>query len=118
MSILVKVPTQLRGLTQGFAQVETTGATVSEALTDLGRSYPGVLERILDEGGNIRRFVNVYLEDENVRFLDGVDTEIEEGNVIAIIPAVAGGSPLLERDGLRDLARSSMETDDGRWRLV
>lgn len=91
MSIVVKVPTQLRGLTQGSAQVEISGATVSEALTDLGRSYSGVLERILDEDGSIRRFVNVYVEDENVRCLDGLDTKIEQSDVLAIIPAVAGG---------------------------
>ena len=92
MSIKVKVPTQLRSFTGGRDQVEIAGGTVSEALAELGKNHPGVLERILDEDGTIRRFVNVYLDDENVRFLDGLDTKLGEGDVLAIIPAVAGGA--------------------------
>ena len=92
MSVSVRVPTQLRNLTDGRSDVEATGASVSEVLADLERSHPGVLERVVDEGGVLRRFVNIYLDDENVRFLDGLQTSVAEGDVLSIIPAVAGGS--------------------------
>ena len=92
MPIVVKVPTQLRTFTAGRACVTADGETVSEALANLGRNHPGVLQRIVDDEGAIRRFVNIYVDEENVRFLEGLDTKLDEGNVLAIIPAVAGGS--------------------------
>lgn len=92
MSIVVSIPTQLRSLTGGSAQVTATGATVGEIVAHLAHTHPGISERLLDESGDLRRFVNVYLDDENVRFLDGLSTPVAEGSKISIIPAVAGGA--------------------------
>lgn len=89
--IVVRVPTQLRPLTQGVAEVKVDGATVGEALSALGEKFPGFAERIFDDSGAIRRFVNIFLADEDVRFLDGIDTKVLSGQMISIIPAVAGG---------------------------
>lgn len=91
MSVTVKIPTQLRTLTAGASEVEASGATVGALIEDLERNHPGIRERIVDEAGALRRFVNVYLDDEDVRFLQGLDTELTESNKISIIPAVAGG---------------------------
>ena len=92
MSIVVSIPTQLRGLTGGSAQVTAAGATVGEIVAHLSATHPGISERLLDDTGDLRRFVNVYLDDENVRFLDGLATPVAEGSKISIIPAVAGGA--------------------------
>jgi molybdopterin synthase sulfur carrier subunit len=91
MSILVKVPTQLRTLTGGEAQIEAAGTTVREVVADIETSHPGIGARLLDEGGSLRRFVNIYVDEEDVRFLNGIDTEIPEGAKLSIIHAVAGG---------------------------
>lgn len=96
MSVTVKIPTQLRTLTGGASEVEGAGATVSALIEDLERHHPGIRERIVDESGALRRFVNIYLDDEDVRFLEGIDTRLEEGAKVSIIPAVAGGSYALE----------------------
>jgi molybdopterin converting factor small subunit len=87
----VKIPTQLRQLTDGRDQVAATGTTVAEIITDLDHSYPGMAERLLDDGGNLRRFLNVYVNDEDIRFLDGLATPVEDHASLSIIPAVAGG---------------------------
>ena len=92
MSVTVRVPTQLRSLTDGVADVPVDGSTVGEVLAALGKSYPGFAERLFDDDGNLRRFVNVFLADEDVRFLDGVDTPVTAGQVVSIVPAVAGGA--------------------------
>jgi molybdopterin converting factor small subunit len=92
MSVKVKVPTQLRSLTDGADEVPAMGAKVSELIDDLESHYPGMRERLLDDDGRLRRFVNLYLDDEDIRFLQGLDTEIPEGARVSIIPAVAGGS--------------------------
>ena len=91
MSIKVKIPTQLRSLTDGASEVEASGGTVAALIEDLERNHPGIRERIMDETGALRRFVNVYLDDEDVRFLKGIDTELGDGARVSIIPAVAGG---------------------------
>jgi molybdopterin converting factor small subunit len=91
MSVTVKIPTQLRNLTGGSSEVEASGATLAELIDDLESSHPGIKERLVDESGALRRFVNVYLGDEDVRFLDGIQTEVSEGGSVSIIPAVAGG---------------------------
>ena len=88
---LVKIPTQLRTLTGGAEEVDAGGATLSELIESLEASHPGVKERLMDEGGQLRRFVNVYLNDEDVRFLDGLGTAIPDDARVSIIPAVAGG---------------------------
>jgi molybdopterin converting factor small subunit len=87
----VKIPTQLRQLTDGHDQVAATGTTVAEIITDLDQRYPGMAERLLDDGGNLRRFLNVYVNDEDIRFLDGLATPVEDHASLSIIPAVAGG---------------------------
>jgi sulfur-carrier protein len=87
----VKIPTQLRQLTDGEAEVQATGGTVGELIGDLESRHPGIKERLLDDSGQLRRFVNVYVNDEDVRFEKGLDTEIPDGGRVSIIPAVAGG---------------------------
>jgi molybdopterin converting factor small subunit len=91
MSITIRIPTQLRQLTGGQGEVSVEAVTVGEALRALDGTNPGFGERIFDESGALRRFVNVFLADEDVRFLQGVDTPVAEGAVISIVPAVAGG---------------------------
>ncbi len=91
MSISVKIPTILRTYTGGSADVAVTGETLSEALADLDRQYPGIGARVLDDDGKLRRFVNVYVNDDDVRFLEDLATSTPDGASISIIPAVAGG---------------------------
>lgn len=91
MSIAVKVPTILRTYTGGTADVTVTGATLSDALADLDAQYPGIAARVLDDQGRLRRFVNVYVNDDDVRFLEDLRTPTPDGSSISIIPAVAGG---------------------------
>jgi molybdopterin converting factor small subunit len=91
MSITVKIPTQLRTLTDGAPEVTATGSTIADVVSDLDSRHPGFGERLLDDSGSLRRFVNLYLDDEDVRFLKGLDTEVREGARLSIIPAVAGG---------------------------
>jgi sulfur-carrier protein len=91
MSLTVRVPTQLRNLTGGAGEVEVEGATVGEALKALDAAHPGFADRLFDESGSLRRFVNVFLADEDVRFLDGLATPVSEGQTLSIVPAVAGG---------------------------
>lgn len=91
MSVKVRVPTQLRNLTEGTGEVEASGATVGDVIDDLENRHPGIKARLLDDSGSLRRFVNVYLDDEDVRFLKGLQTEVPEGARLSIIPAVAGG---------------------------
>ncbi len=91
MSVKIRIPTPLRKLTADEAEVEATGSTVREVLDDLETSHPGLKERLCDEQGELRRFVNVYVGEEDIRFLKGLDTEIGDGQLVSIIPAVAGG---------------------------
>lgn len=92
MSVRVRIPTQLRPFTRGLSEVEADGANVGEVITALGESYPGITERMFDDAGTLRRFVNIYLGDEDIRFLEGLITPVGEDDHLAIIPAVAGGS--------------------------
>jgi len=92
MSVKVKIPTQLRTLTDGATEVPASGSTVAEVVADLEAQHPGMRERLMDGSGSLRRFVNVYIDDEDVRFLQGLDTEVGDGAKVSIIPAVAGGS--------------------------
>ena len=91
MTVNVRIPTQLRPLLGGAAEVEATGATVAGVIEDLGGRFPGFASRLLDDEGRLRRFVNLYVDDEDVRFLQGLDSPVEPGSRISIIPAVAGG---------------------------
>jgi len=90
MSVEVRIPTILRTYTGGEKVVTAQGASLQELVANLDVSYPGIGERLLDESG-LRRFVNVYLNDEDVRFLDGLGTEVADGDSVTILPAVAGG---------------------------
>lgn len=89
--VTVRIPTPLRSATGGAAEVVCNGTTVGECVEDLERQHPGIKERICDPDGSIRRFVNVFLGDEDIRFLSGTDTPVEDGASMSIIPAVAGG---------------------------
>ena len=87
----VRIPTQLRNLSGGAAEVDLEGETVADLLRDLDRRHPGFAERLFDESGGLRRFVNVFVAEEDIRFLDGVDTPVAPNQVVSIVPAVAGG---------------------------
>ncbi|HLV71828.1 MAG TPA: MoaD/ThiS family protein [Vulgatibacteraceae bacterium] len=90
-TVSVRIPTILRSYTGGEAEVKADGSTLRAVIADLESSYTGISARILDDNGKIRRFVNVYVGEEDVRFADGLDTATPEGVQISIIPAVAGG---------------------------
>jgi molybdopterin converting factor small subunit len=87
----VRVPSALEGLTGGKKQIEVEGKTLADIVNGLETSFPGFKERLLDESGELRRFINVYVDEEDVRFLDGLQTEISDRSEVSIIPAVAGG---------------------------
>lgn len=91
MSVTVKIPVPMRSLTGGASAVSGSGSTVKEVLADLEAAHPGLAERLLEDGGGLRRFVNVFVGDEDVRFLKGLDTPVEDGQEVVILPAVAGG---------------------------
>ena len=91
MAVTVRVPTTLRTLTAGSSEVAVDGATVRDVLDSLESAHPGFKTRLLDDEGNLRRFVNVFVADDDVRFLDGLGTPVADGDTVAIIPAVAGG---------------------------
>ncbi|HET8971348.1 MAG TPA: MoaD/ThiS family protein [Candidatus Nanopelagicales bacterium] len=90
MAIEVRIPTILRTYTGGEKAVDGAGTTLGELFTDLDSRHPGLQDRIVDDKG-LRRFVNVYLNDEDVRFLDGIGTSLSDGDVVTVLPAVAGG---------------------------
>ncbi|NPB08666.1 MAG: MoaD/ThiS family protein [Aquificae bacterium] len=91
MAVVVRVPTPLRRLTNGQGEVEVEAKTVREAIEKLEEMYPGFKERLVDEKGELRKFVNLYLNDEDIRFLKGLDTELKDGDTLSIVPAIAGG---------------------------
>jgi len=91
MTVTVRIPTQLRTLTGGVGEVAADGSTVGEVLKALDAAYPGMGDRLFDETGKLRRFVNVFVADEDIRFQDGLDTPVGAGQTVSIIPAVAGG---------------------------
>jgi molybdopterin synthase sulfur carrier subunit len=91
MSVKVMIPTPLRNLTQNQAEVSAEGNTIGELIENLGKNYDGLKGRILDENGKIRRFVNIYLNEEDIRFLQGEATALKAGDQISIVPAIAGG---------------------------
>ena len=91
MPTSIRIPTPLRKLTGEQEVVQADGSTVGELLQSLDGTYPGLKERICDENGNVRRFVNVYLNDEDIRFLDENATPVKDGDEVSIVPAIAGG---------------------------
>ena len=91
MAVRVRIPTTLRPLTGGVSEVQVEAGTVAEVLSALEVSHPGFAGHILNESGQLHRFVNVFVSDDDIRFLDGLDTAVPEGGTVAIVPAVAGG---------------------------
>ncbi|WP_293780777.1 MoaD/ThiS family protein [uncultured Aeromicrobium sp.] len=91
MSVSVRIPTILRAYTGDASQVSAEGATLAEVVDSLESTYPGIKARVVDEDGKLRRFVNIYVAEEDVRFAEGLDTKTPDGTQISIIPAVAGG---------------------------
>jgi len=91
MSVRVRVPTPLRKFTEGADEVSAQGKDIRALVEDLEKQYPGIKERICDETGKVRRFVNVYVNGDDIRFLHNLDTTLKEGDAISIVPAIAGG---------------------------
>ena len=91
MALKVRIPTPLQKLTQNQGEVEVAGTSVKEALADLEKRYPGMKERLYDDKGGLRRFINFYVNDEDIRFLKGDETSLKDGDEISIVPAIAGG---------------------------
>lgn len=89
--IKVRIPTPLRPLTKGQGEVEAKGANVQEMINHLESAHPGMKDRLCDEKGELRRFVNVYVNEEDIRFLKGKDTVLKDGDEVSIVPAIAGG---------------------------
>ncbi len=92
MGVTVRIPTPLRRMTNGQAKLEMDASTLGVMIDNLEASYPGFKERLIDENGDLRYFVNIYLNGEDVRFLQGLDTSTSSGDEISIVPAVAGGA--------------------------
>jgi molybdopterin synthase sulfur carrier subunit len=91
MAVTVRIPTQLRELSGGASEVTAEGGSLATVLAALETAHPGFRERLFDDRGELRRFVNVFVDDEDIRFLDGVNTEVNDGATVSIVPAVAGG---------------------------
>ncbi len=91
MPVTVLIPQPLRNLTNNQSKVTGEGATLESLVSNLEGSYPGMRERVMDEGGQLRRFVNIYVNGEDVRFVDGLGTALKDGDEVSIVPAVAGG---------------------------
>ncbi len=91
MAITVRIPTPLRRVTDGQDRVNAQGATLRETIDSMESQFPGIKERICDENGDLRNFVNVYVNGEDVRFLDGINSATGDGDEVSIVPAVAGG---------------------------
>jgi molybdopterin synthase sulfur carrier subunit len=91
MAVTVRIPTPLRRFTNDQSDVEIDGGTVGEVMDNLEAAHAGIKEKLVDEAGDIRRFVNVYVNDEDIRFLDGAETPVKDGDSVTIVPAIAGG---------------------------
>lgn len=91
MAVTVHIPTPLRKLTGNQSEVQAEAATVAELIDNLESAHAGIKEKLLDESGDIRRYVNIYVNDEDVRFLDGKETSLKDGDSVSIVPAIAGG---------------------------
>jgi len=91
MAVKVLIPTALQNLTNNQATLESNGSTIAELLESLEESFPGIKSRLCDEKGELRRFLNFYVDSEDIRYLDGINTALQDGNEVSIVPAVAGG---------------------------
>ena len=90
--IKVRIPTPLRPLTKGQGEVQAQAKSITEKIDNLNASHPGIKDRLCDETGELRRFVNIYVNEEDIRFLKGKETSLKEGDEVSIVPAIAGGS--------------------------
>ncbi|MDH5477441.1 MAG: MoaD/ThiS family protein [Nitrospinota bacterium] len=90
-SVKVRIPTPLQRLTKGESEIAGTGETIKEVIAGLEANFPGFSERLYDEEGKLRRFINIYVNEEDIRFLDGENTKLSDGDDISVIPAIAGG---------------------------
>ena len=93
MAVTVHVPTPLRKLTDNQAEVQVEASTITELVDNLESAHPGIKEKLLDESGEIRRYVNIFVNDEDIRFLDGKGTELKDADSVSIVTAIAGGAP-------------------------
>lgn len=91
MAVVVRIPTPLRSLTKGQTEVQAQGETVDGVVQDLERQFPGMAERLVDDKGELRRFINVYVNGEDIRFLQGKTTALKDGDEVSVVPAIAGG---------------------------
>jgi len=91
MAVLVRIPTPLRTLTKGVAEIQADASTVTDLIEVLERQFPGLKERLLEDGGQLRRFINIYINQEDIRFLQGATTSLKQGDEVSIVPAIAGG---------------------------
>jgi molybdopterin synthase sulfur carrier subunit len=91
MAVLVRIPTPLRALTKGAAEVHADASTVTDLIEVLERQFPGLKERLVEDGGQLRRFINIYINQEDIRFLQGATTSLKQGDEVSIVPAIAGG---------------------------
>lgn len=91
MAVTVRIPTTLRPMAGGASTVQVEGATLADVITNLDAAHPGFKDRLLDEDGSMRKFVNLFVADDDVRYLQGLDTPVPDGETVSIIPAVAGG---------------------------
>ncbi|GJQ49298.1 MAG: MoaD family protein [Candidatus Kuenenia stuttgartiensis] len=94
MSVIVRIPTPLRTFTDGVEEVKVEGKNIGEIISNLEVNYKGIKERICDDSGQIRRFINFYLNDEDIRFLNNLETPVKDGDYISVVPAIAGGCQL------------------------
>ena len=92
MPVTVRIPTPLRAVAKGNADVQAKGDTIEDLIGDLERQFPGLRERLVDESGELRRFINIYLNQEDIRFLDNKATRLKDGDEVSIVPAIAGGA--------------------------
>ena len=91
MPVMVRIPTPLRSVTKGASEVAAKGKDVGELIDDLDRQFPGLRDRLVEESGELRRFINIYVNQEDVRFLSGRETVLKDGDELSIVPAIAGG---------------------------
>ncbi|MEW6087347.1 MAG: MoaD/ThiS family protein [bacterium] len=91
MSIKIRIPTPLQNLTKNQTEVECSGADIADLVNNLDKEYPGIKTRLCDENGKVRRFINFFVNDQDIRFLQGDKTKLNDGDVVSIIPAIAGG---------------------------
>ena len=112
MAVTIKIPTPLRSLARGRDQVQVEAATAREALAGLERECPGMRDRLCDERGELRRFVNLFLNEEEIRHLQGLDSSLKSGDILSIVPAIAGG--VRAKSAAEEIERTSARSGKGR----